>query len=229
MNKWKKGAQTIMNRIKPSKHYKIKQVDNKRVQVEMTSREVKAFIMKVNKWTPEEYRKNYDIFKNKLRAYEAVQEAGGYNVKKQSVVDVLYYEAKAKQANGKNYKPSKAMQKIRSMSAYSITKGRKLAKEERYQQKQYKQLITKDFGKKNDKDKRGFMYWVFHSETPLAKKLKKVVKEGTDSVKVHQLLSKVATEIEKEQRRMKKAAEGDQQIGTDVAAVMDFDIAPYLS
>ena len=33
--------------------------------------EVKKTIMRANKWTAEQYRKNVDVFKNKLRAHEA--------------------------------------------------------------------------------------------------------------------------------------------------------------
>ena len=115
----------------------------------LTSREVKAYIMKQNNWTKEQYQKQYDIFKNKLRAYESYKQAQGAKVTKESVSEVLYKEARAMQLYGPNYKPSQKMQQIKGFSAYSITKGRQLAKQARYQEsqsKKYGQYIKSRFG-----------------------------------------------------------------------------------
>ena len=115
----------------------------------MTAREVKAEIMKAHGWNEKQYRKQYDLFKNKLRAYESYKSAQGGSVKQQSVVDVLYKEAKAMQRYGAKYTPSRKMQQIRGFSAYSITKGRTLAKQENYQQRQatkYGEYIRGRFG-----------------------------------------------------------------------------------
>ena len=43
-----------------------KQKDGSYKKVQLTSKEVKAYIMKANGWTADEYRKKYDIFKNIL-------------------------------------------------------------------------------------------------------------------------------------------------------------------
>ena len=43
--------------------------------VELTAKEVKETIMKAHGWTSAEYKKKYDIFKNKLRAYESYKTA----------------------------------------------------------------------------------------------------------------------------------------------------------
>lgn len=102
----------------------------------LSSREVKQYIMRANNWTATEYQKQYDIFKNKLRAYESYQEAQGAPTERQSVVSVLFKEAKAKKQYGANYTPSRKMQQIRSFSAYSITKGRKQATRADYLAKQ---------------------------------------------------------------------------------------------
>ena len=115
----------------------------------LTTREVKAYIMKQNKWTAEQYQKQYDIFKNKLRAYESYKQAQGAKVQKQSVSEVLYKEARAKQLYGPTYKPSQKLQQIKGFSAYSITKGRQLAKQKGYQAKQaqkYGTYINTRFG-----------------------------------------------------------------------------------
>ena len=126
------------------------------IQVRMTTREVKQFIMDQNNWTAEQYRKNYDIFKNKLRAYESYQKAQGAKVTQQSVVEVLYKEARSKERYGKNYKPSMKMQQIKNFKAYSITKGRKMAQQERYLTREnlkYESYIKARFGDFINKNK----------------------------------------------------------------------------
>lgn len=115
------------------RYYKIKGGE----EVEISSSEIKKTIMKANNWTADEYRKNYDIFKNKLRAYEAFRESRGAKPsERQNAVDVLYREAKAKMRYGSDYTPSQKMQQIRGFSAYSITKGRKMAQSAEYQKRQ---------------------------------------------------------------------------------------------
>ena len=104
-------------------------------KTKMTSREVKQFIMKQNNWTADEYQKKYDIFKNKLRAYESFKRAQGVKVEQQSVVSVLFKEAKAKQVYKGDYTPSRKMQQIQSFSAVSITKGRQYATKKKYSQR----------------------------------------------------------------------------------------------
>lgn len=91
-------------------------------RVKMTNREVKAYIMKQNRWTSEQYNKQYDILRNKLRSYEAYEKASGASVKQQSVQSLLFKEAKARQRMGKEYSPSIKMQRIRSFT--SVSSGR---------------------------------------------------------------------------------------------------------
>lgn len=98
-----------------------KYVGGKRVV--MTNREVKAYIMKQNGWTTTQYKKQYDIFKNKLRAYENYERASGRQVTSQSPVEVLFKEAKAKARDGVNYTPSIKMQRIRSFTSVSSGKA----------------------------------------------------------------------------------------------------------
>ena len=96
------------------------------IKVKMTPSQVKAEIMRINKWTPEEYKKNYDIFKNKLRSFEAFERSKGANIKTQSARDLLFKEARAKQRFGNTYKPSIKMQRIREFT--SISSGKALTK-----------------------------------------------------------------------------------------------------
>lgn len=103
----------------------------KGVKTKVSASEVKQTIMKANNWTSEQYRKQYDLFKNKLRAFESYEEGHGKAVKPQSPVEVLYKQAKAKIREGADYKPSIAMQRIQSFSAVSITKGRSYYKKDK--------------------------------------------------------------------------------------------------
>ena len=132
-------------------------------RVKMTNKEVKAYIMKVNGWTNEQYRKQYDLFKNKLRAYESYKTAQGSEVKQQSVVSVLFKEAKSKRHYGAEYTPSRKLQQIRNFKAYSITKGRQIANTEAYkirEAKKYGEYISGRFGNydpNNPKKNNGFI------------------------------------------------------------------------
>lgn len=103
-------------------------VNGQPVRSIISPQEVKKTIMRANKWTAEQYRKNVDIFKNKLRAYETYERAQGVNVTAQSPVTLLYKQARTKERverRGETYKPSVRMTRINSFSAYSISKGRK--------------------------------------------------------------------------------------------------------
>ena len=91
-------------------------------RIKMTNREVKAYIMKVNGWTTEQYNKQYDIMRNKVRAYEAYERASGRSVKPQSVQALLFKEAKAKARLCDDYKPSIKMERIRGFT--SVSSGR---------------------------------------------------------------------------------------------------------
>lgn len=93
----------------------------------ISPREMKATIMRANDWTEEQYRKQYDIFKNKLRFYEELQRSRGIDVETQSISEVLYKEARSKIIYGPAYEPSDTMQIIRGMVAHSINKGKKVA------------------------------------------------------------------------------------------------------
>lgn len=96
--------------------------------VELTAKEVKETIMKVHGWTSAEYKKKYDIFKNKLRAYESYKTAQGTKaVTIQSPAQLLYKQAMAMKREGADYEPSIEMKRIQSFSAVSITKGWKYA------------------------------------------------------------------------------------------------------
>lgn len=108
-------------------------------RVKMTNKEVKAYIMKVNNWTTDQYNKQYDIMRNKLRAYEAYERQSGRAVSGQSTQALLFKEAKAKKRMGAEYKPSIKMQRIKSFTSVSSGKaGQKALTGERYRQRRAK-------------------------------------------------------------------------------------------
>lgn len=197
-------------------------------RVNMTSREVKRFIMKQNNWTADEYQKKYDIFKNKLRAYESFKRAQGVKVEQQSVVSVLFKEAKAKQMYKDDYVPSKKMQQIQSFSAVSITKGRQYATKQKYSQRvneKYGSYLEERFGNFIQENKgAGHLVQAF-MEDAKAKgepvnypKLEKALSDYADKVK--------AKITEEEKIRNNTETEYGEVIGSDI--VVDFDYNDYL-
>lgn len=96
------------------------------IRVALSSHEIKAYVMKERGWTSEQYNKEYDKLRNKLRAYEAFQRKSGVQVEAQSPASLLYFETKSMKRQSANYKPSLEMQRIQSFS--SISSGKALQK-----------------------------------------------------------------------------------------------------
>lgn len=94
----------------------------------LSPKAVKEYVMKVRGWTSEQYVKERDILKNKLRAYESLTRAQGGSVESQSPSTLLYKQARAMKKYGKDYKPTAQLRAIEATPAYSITKGRNVAK-----------------------------------------------------------------------------------------------------
>ncbi len=188
-------------------------------RVEMSSREVKAYIMKQNGWTSTQYDKQYDIFKNKLRAYENYERAHGITSKRQSPTQLLYKEAKTKAREGANYTPSIKMQRIRSFTSVSSGKaGQKALQGQRYQAKRaqlYEEATSKQF--------KGLI-----DNNPTAKEIAERIK---DPVKREQALADYANKIHAKIDEEGKAQENEaipfgETFGSD--DVVDFDISDYL-
>ena len=193
-------------------------------KIAMSSREVKQFIMEQNGWTAETYRKQYDIFKNKLNAYESYQRSRGVAVEHQSTTALLFKEAKSKKTYGNDYKPSMKMQQIKSFSAYSITKGRQLAQGDsasarRYQAKEtakYEAYVQRRFG--------GLI-----ESSPTAQKIDELIK---DPVKKERALSELANKLNAKitDDEVKEAAEAipisTEHYGS--SDEIDIDISEYL-
>lgn len=184
-------------------------------KVELSAKEVKNFIMKVNGWTSDEYDKQRYILKNKLRTYEAFtgqQQA-------QSPVSFMYFEAKAKQRQGANYTPSLKTQRIKSFqslgSAKAISKAQQSQKVQQKMRERYEQTTMKQF--------KGLI-----DNNPVAKKIWETVK---DPVKREQALTDFANELKlkiKESNEVEEAQAipfGETFGSSDE---FDFDVSQYV-
>lgn len=193
--------------------------DGKKVQ--LTNKEVKAYIMKVNNLTPEQYKKQYDIFKNKLRAFENF-ERRQVNIKQQSPVKILYLQAKAKaraRAKGEDYIPSIKMQRIQNFSSVSSGKaGQKLLQNEKYLERvnaEYEQATLKQFS--------GFL-----EDNPQAKEIYNSI---TDPVMREKALTDYANKVHAKIDEQNKVESADgtiagERVGSDTE--VDFDISEYM-
>lgn len=188
-------------------------------RVKMTNREVKAYIMKANKWTTTQYNKQYDIMRNKLRAYEAYEKASGRNVSSQSTQALLFKEAKAKQRLGSQYKPSIKMERIRSFTSVSSGKaGQKALTGMRYMQKRASTYETATY-----RQFRGLV-----DNNPQARYIYDSIK---DPVKREQALTAFANKLNAKINEQDEVIENEaipfgETYGSDEA--IDFDIEDYL-
>jgi len=188
-------------------------------RVKMTNREVKAYIMKTNKWTTEQYNKKYDILRNKLRSYEAYEKASGRAVKPQSVQSLLFKEAKAKQRLGSDYTPSIKMQRIRSFT--SVSSGR--AGQRALQGRLYQQRRASTYEDATFKQFRGLV-----ENNPQAKLIYDAIK---DPVKREKALTDFANKLHAKINEQDEVVESEaipfgETYGSDDA--IDFDMEEYL-
>lgn len=188
-------------------------------KIKMTNREVKQYIMKQNKWTSEQYNKQYDILRNKLRAFESYERMSGKSVKTQSVQSLLYKEAKAKKREGENYKPSIKMQRIKSFTSISSgKKGLQALTHEKYvsrRTKLYEDATYKQFS--------GFI-----AGNPQARKIYESI---PDPVMREKALADYADKVHAKIDEQDKAQENEaipygETYGS--GSEIDFDITPYL-
>lgn len=187
-------------------------------QVALKASEVKNFIMKVNNWNAEQYQKEYDIFKNKLRTLENFE--GVPKAERESPVELLYKQAKAKKRYGSDYQPSLKFQRIISTSAYSSSpiRQRQLLKNQSYiekLQKRYEETTFKTF--------KGLI-----EKNPTAKEIVDKIK---DPVQREKALIDLSDAL--------RARINEQGVVTDLGGIpfgesvgssdgIDFDLTPYL-
>ena len=117
------------------------------VRVALTARDVKAYVMKERGWTSEQYNKEYDKLRNRLRAYEAFQRQSGVSVEVQSPASILYFESRARRREGAEYHPSLELQRIKSFPSISSGKalGRALERRSETFVRRYAETTSKVF------------------------------------------------------------------------------------
>lgn len=184
------------------------------VREPVKSWEAKRDIMRANNWTDEQYRKQYDLFKNKLRAYESFRRAHGIDVKTQSPQELLYKQARAKLREGADYEPSEKMQQIQSFSAVSITKGRKLAAD-----------LESTYSKRRTAEYEEYVSNRFEGLVKANAKAAEIVERVTDPVQREQALADYADFLE-EQKKTGAIPESGEAIGSGTS--IEFDINPYI-
>lgn len=196
------------------KIYKI--VDGEKVALKAS--EVKNFIMKVNNWNADQYQKEYDIFKNKLRTLENFE--GVSKAERESPVELLYKQAKAKKRYGSDYQPSIKLQRILSTSAYSSSPKRQ---KQLLKNQSYVERLQKRYRESTNKSFKGLL-----EKNPVAKEIDEKIKDPVQREKaLLDLADKLHARID-EQGVIQDL--GGIPFGESVGSSdgIDFDLTPYL-
>lgn len=187
-------------------------------QVALKASEVKNFIMKVNNWNADQYQKEYDIFKNKLRTLEYFE--GVPKAERESPVELLYKQAKAKKRYGSDYQSSIKLQRILSTSAYSSSPKRQ---KQLLKNQSYVERLQKRYRESTNKAFKGLL-----EKNPVAKEIDEKIK---DPVQREKALINLSNAL--------RARINEQGIVTDLGGIpfgesfgssdaIDFDLTPYL-
>ena len=199
-------------------------------EVKVTAKEAKATIMRAHGWTAEQYQKQYDLFKNKLRAYESYK-AGrlGLTVEEQkrqaqSPQEILYKQAMTMLNEGSEYMPSLEMQRIQAFPAVSISKGYELGRKEGTK---YLEARAKTFAKYTSLAFEGFINRYA--------KAAEIAANITDPVKQEKALAALANHLHEADPRVshgevpKQAIPDGQTAGSsDARFADDFDYSEWL-
>lgn len=190
------------------------------VKTPMTSREVKAYIMRVNNWTSEQYNKQYDILRNKVRAYEAYERSTGVSVTSQSPQALLFKEARSKQLYGPTYTPSTSMTRIRSFTSVSSGKAGQRA------------LQSETYRSRRARTYQDATYKRFRGLIESNSKAKEIYETIQDPVKREKALVAYANRIHARINEQEEAEAGEaipvssEVYGSDEA--LDFDYSDYM-
>lgn len=187
------------------------------VRVELTAREVKAFVMKERGWTSDQYQKEYDKLRNRLRAYESFQRKSGVSVQTQSPSHLLYFESKARKREGREYKRNIELERIYSFQ--SVSSGKALQK-----------LLSKDNTALQDIYLEGTMkkFEGFIEKNP---KAAEIFSKISDPVKLEEALTDYANKVYAKIKQYKEdqdtaAIPFGPAIGSDTS--IEFEIEEYL-
>ena len=187
------------------------------IRVALTARDIKAYVMKERGWTSDQYSKEYDKLRNRLRAYEAFQRQSGVSVEAQSPASILYFESRARRREGAEYQQSLELQRIKSFPSISSGKalGRALERRSETFARRYAETTSKVFA--------GLI-----AANPTAAKINERV---TDPVKRERALIDLATKLHAKQDaagrvQASSAIPFGQAANSDDP--IDFDIEAYL-
>ena len=187
------------------------------IRVALTAREIKSYVMKERGWTSDQYSKEYDKLRNRLRAYEAFQRQSGVSVEAQSPASILYFESRSRKREGAEYQPSLELQRIKSFPSISSGKalGRALERRSETFARRYAETTNKVFA--------GLI-----AANPTAAEIAERV---TDPVKRERALIDLAAKLHAKQDaagrvQASSAIPFGQAVGSDEA--IDFDIESYL-
>lgn len=187
------------------------------VRTALTARDVKAYVMKERGWTSEQYNREYDKLRNRLRAYEAFQSQSGVEVERQSPASLLYFESRARRREGAEYQPSLELQRVKSFPSVSSGKALKSTLERR------SETFARRYAETTNRTFAGLI-----AANPTAAEIAERV---TDPVKREQALKALADKLHAKQDaagrvQASSAIPFGQAVGSDDA--LDFDIKEYL-
>lgn len=187
------------------------------VRVALTAREIKSYVMKERGWTTDQYSKEYDKLRNRIRAYEAFQRHSGVSVEAQSPASILYFESRARRRAGAEYQPSLELQRMKSFPSISSGKALGKALERR------SETFARRYAETTNKVFAGLI-----AANPTAAEIAERV---TDPVKRERALIDLATKLHARQDaagrvQSSSAIPFGQAVGSDEA--IDFDIESYL-
>lgn len=182
--------------------------------VALTAADARKDIMSWTGWSKEHYRKQYDIFKLKLRSYEEL-----YGGAKQSPLEFMWKYYKASTTPG--YRPSTQMQIILSTPAYS-TKTRAKAIERKLSK-------GTDFSAE-EKTLRDMVIQDFNALIDASVELNNMVEQIKNPYKLLRFLKTYAKELHAQQAILRKQQEGARgSIGyEETNAIMLKDLEKYL-
>ncbi|MBO5479588.1 MAG: hypothetical protein J6A63_00155 [Clostridia bacterium] len=188
----------------------------KGVKRELSSREVKQRVMEIRGWTSDEYNKEYDKLRNRVRAYESYQAQSGVIREKQSVATILYREAKAIKREGDEYKPTLEMERLKSFPSISSGKAlqRRLQDTSRWDVRYSETTVAQFSGLIN--------------ANPIAREIMEKIENPVQREKaLKDLAEKLHVRIDESQRAQAQSAIPFGQTAGSKDTI-DFDISKYL-
>lgn len=194
-------------------------------KVELTARQVKADIMQIRGWTSEEYQRQYDITRNRLRAYEGFLRQKGEFVRPESPAAFLFKEAKAIQRYGADYTPSQRTAAVRATT--SVSSGKALTKLLTSKSKAAKTARGRQYRQIAAQTQRNFARFI---ET--VPKAQEIVREIKDPIKQQRALAVLADVLHARENTQREVVlrNADMPFG-QIAGSQDeveFDISPWL-